>query len=66
METLVNQNLLNLVDVSNGMLCYEDWCVDMLEWNTVFFFRGDINEDVWRMTKSLLENKRFEPAVTLI
>lgn len=66
MEVMVNENLVNLTDVSNGMLCFEDWCTDMLEWNTVFFFQGKISEEVWRLTKCLLEGRRCSSPITVI
>jgi hypothetical protein len=51
------QNLYNLVQISSEKGTFEDWITELLEWNSIFFFSRKIEEDVWRITKELIENR---------
>jgi hypothetical protein len=51
------QNLYNLVQIASEKGTFEDWITELLEWNSILFFSRKIEEDVWRSTKELIENR---------
>jgi hypothetical protein len=53
----IKNNFCQLIDMSNDGLEFDAWVTELLEWNTVRFFSREIDEDIWRDTKQMIEEK---------
>lgn len=51
----VQENFYRLVEIADDKGTFSDWVNELLEWNSVRFFNKQIEEDVWRGTKELIE-----------
>lgn len=51
----VQENFYRLVEIADDKGTFSDWVNELLEWNSVRFFNRQIEEDVWRGTKELIE-----------
>ena len=53
----IKNNFCQLIDMSNDGLDFDDWVTELLEWNAVRYISKEIDEDVWRDTKQMIEEK---------
>jgi hypothetical protein len=53
----IKSNFSKLIEMSNDGLDFDDWVTELLELNTLRFFSREIDEDVWRNTKEMIEGK---------
>jgi hypothetical protein len=53
----IKNNFCQLIDMSNDRLDFDVWVTELLEWNTIRFLSREIDEDIWRDTKQMIEEK---------
>jgi hypothetical protein len=53
----IKNNFCELIEMSNDGLDFDNWVTELLELNTIRFFSKEIDEDVWRNTKEMIEGK---------
>jgi hypothetical protein len=53
----IQQNFYEVVKIASDKGQFSDWISELLEWNSIRFFSSKIDEDVWRGTKELIENR---------
>lgn len=53
----VQENFYELVKLASEKGEFSDWVNDLLEWNSVRFFTFQIDEDTWKGTKLLIEER---------
>jgi hypothetical protein len=53
----IKNNFCQLIDMSNDGLDFDSWVTELLEWNAVRYISREIDEDVWRDTKQMIEEK---------
>jgi hypothetical protein len=55
--TEIQENFYEVVKIASDKGQFSDWITELLEWNTIRFFSKEIDEDVWKGTKNLIENR---------
>lgn len=53
----IKSNFAKLIEMSDDGLEFDAWVVELLEWNTIRFISREIDEDVWRNTKQMIEGE---------
>jgi hypothetical protein len=53
----IKNNFCQLIDMSNDGLEFDAWVTELLEWNAVRYISREIDEDIWRDTKQMIEEK---------
>lgn len=53
----VQENFYEVVKIASVKGQFSDWITELLEWNTIRFISREIDEDVWKDTKNLIETR---------